>query len=182
MRPQPLICVHDVEASSRWYQRLLVVEVRMAAPPLINKRTMKIPITGGCACGAIRYECTAEPVAMFCCHCRDCQRASGGAGNYVMIMPAESFKFTRGAPRYHFTASAAIGHHKRGFCAECGSRLTGGENREGSSESSESTPVAWMTRVGFVRSSTFLPRMRSRGIKWTRRFQNTTNMRRDVEP
>jgi hypothetical protein len=23
MRPQPLICVRDVEASSRWYQRLL---------------------------------------------------------------------------------------------------------------------------------------------------------------
>jgi catechol 2,3-dioxygenase-like lactoylglutathione lyase family enzyme len=23
MRPQPLLCVHDVEASSRWYQRLL---------------------------------------------------------------------------------------------------------------------------------------------------------------
>ena len=105
----------------------------LGAPPLINKRTMKIPFTGGCACGAVRYECTAEPVAMFCCHCRDCQRASGGAGNYVVVMPANSFKFTRGAPRYHFTASAAIGHHKRGFCAECGSRLTGGENREGTS-------------------------------------------------
>ena len=43
------------------------------------------------------------------------------------------FKFTRGAPRYHFTASAKFGHHQRGFCAECGSRLTGGENPEGTS-------------------------------------------------
>ena len=94
---------------------------------------MKIPFTGGCACGAIRYECAAEPSAMFCCHCRDCQRASGGAGNYVVIMSADSFKFTRGTPRYHFTASAKFGHHKRGFCAECGSRLTGGENPEGTS-------------------------------------------------
>jgi hypothetical protein len=51
----------------------------------------------------------------------------------VVIVPANSFKFTRGRPRYHFTASAAIGHHKRGFCAKCGSRLTGGENREGTS-------------------------------------------------
>jgi hypothetical protein len=94
---------------------------------------MKIPFTGGCACGAIRYECTAEPLAMFQCHCRDCQRASGGACNYVTIVPANSFRFTRGSPRSHFTASAAIGHHKRGFCAECGSRLTGGENPEGTS-------------------------------------------------
>jgi len=94
---------------------------------------MKTPFTGGCACGAVRYECTAEPVAMFCCHCRDCQRASGGAGNFVVLMPVDSFKFTRGTPRYHFTASAKFGHHKRGFCTECGSRLTGGENREGTS-------------------------------------------------
>jgi len=92
---------------------------------------MKIPFTGGCACGAIRYECTAEPLAMLQCHCRDCQRATGGACSYVVIVPAESFKFTRGLPCYHFTTSAAVGQHKRGFCAECGSRLTGVENREG---------------------------------------------------
>jgi hypothetical protein len=94
---------------------------------------MKLPFTGGCACGAIRYECSAEPNSMFKCHCRDCQRATGGASSCVIIVPADSFKLTRGSPRYHFTASAAIGHHKRGFCSECGSRLTGGENREGTS-------------------------------------------------
>ena len=95
--------------------------------------SIKIPFTGGCACGAIRYECNAEPAVMFQCHCRDCQRVTGGAGSYVVIVPANSFKLTHGALRYHFTASAASGHHKRGFCAECGSRMTGGENREGTS-------------------------------------------------
>ena len=38
-----------------------------------------VPFTGGCACGAIRYECSAEPVMNVICHCRDCQRASGSA-------------------------------------------------------------------------------------------------------
>jgi hypothetical protein len=33
---------------------------------------------GGCMCGAVRYECTATPMFMGNCHCRDCQRASGG--------------------------------------------------------------------------------------------------------
>ncbi len=39
---------------------------------------MKIPFTGGCVCGAIRYECSAEPIMMFKCHCRDCQHVTGG--------------------------------------------------------------------------------------------------------
>jgi hypothetical protein len=94
---------------------------------------MKTPFTGGCGCGAIRYQCTAEPLEMFQCHCRDCQRASGGACSCVVVVPAESFKLTRGAPRYHFTQSTAGFQHKRGFCPECGSRITGGQDAEGTS-------------------------------------------------
>lgn len=89
---------------------------------------MNAPFSGGCACGAIRYECTAEPVAMFKCHCRDCQRAAGGAFTPVVVVPADSFKLTRGTPRYYHTPSAAGGRHQRGFCADCGSRVTAGGN------------------------------------------------------
>jgi hypothetical protein len=70
---------------------------------------------------------------MFKCHCRDCQRATGGGFACAILVAADSFKFTRGKPRYHLTSRASGGHHKRGFCPECGSRLTGGENAEGSS-------------------------------------------------
>ena len=89
--------------------------------------TITTPFSGGCACGAIRYECTAEPVVMFYCHCRDCQRAGGGAFAAAVLVPAEAFRLTQGSLRYHFTSSASGGRHKRGFCAECGSRITGGE-------------------------------------------------------
>jgi hypothetical protein len=39
---------------------------------------MSTNFTGGCACGAIRYEVSAEPIVMFNCHCRDCQKTTGG--------------------------------------------------------------------------------------------------------
>ena len=84
---------------------------------------MKTPFTGGCSCGAIRYESAAEPIMMFKCHCRDCQQATGGAFVPGMLLPREAFRFTRGQLRYHFTPSAAGGQPKRGFCAECGSSL-----------------------------------------------------------
>jgi hypothetical protein len=96
---------------------------------------MKIPFTGGRSCGAIRYECTAEPIMMLNCHCRDCQRATGGRYAAAVLMPAESFRVTRGQLRYHFTPSIARGKHKRGFCPECGSRITGGEFEAGDSPS-----------------------------------------------
>ena len=86
---------------------------------------MTIPFYGGCACGAIRYECTAEPLHMFCCHCRDCQQASGGPYSPAVLVPSKAFKLTRGSPRYYTTPSVSGGTHTRGFCADCGSRLLG---------------------------------------------------------
>ena len=91
---------------------------------------MKIPFSGGCTCGAIRYECTAEPIMMLKCPCRDCQQLTGSAFVPAVLVPAEAFRLTRGQLRYHFTSSIARGKHKRGFCPECGSRVTGGEFEE----------------------------------------------------
>jgi len=91
---------------------------------------MKIPFTDGCACGAIRYECAGEPIMMLKCHCRDCQQLTGSAFVPAVLVPAEAFRLTRGQLRDHFTPSIARGKHKRGFCPECGSRVTGGEFEE----------------------------------------------------
>jgi len=88
---------------------------------------MNIPLTGGCSCGAICYECTAEPLMMLKCHCRDCQHVTGGGFAAAVLVPAEAFRLTRGQLRYHFTPRLGGDRHKRGFCPECGSRITGGE-------------------------------------------------------
>src|SRR5215813_8444896 len=65
-------------------------------------------ITGGCACGAIRYEVTAEPIVMFNCHCRDCQKTTGGGYTPVCYAPANGFKITKGTPKYYSTGSEVI--------------------------------------------------------------------------
>lgn len=89
---------------------------------------MKIPFTGGCACGEVRYECRAEPIMMFRCHCRDCQRVSGSPFVAAVLVPDSAFRLTKGELRYHLLPSEAGGYHKRGFCEKCGSRITGGES------------------------------------------------------
>ena len=67
---------------------------------------------------------------MFKCHSRDCQQVTGGGFVAGLLVPASAFRLTKGQLRYHFTPSAAGGKHKRGFCAECGSRITGGQSDE----------------------------------------------------
>jgi len=84
------------------------------------KPSIQIPFTGGCACGAIRYESIAEPVMMLHCHCRDCQRASGGPFSSYVIVPAEAFRLLQGSPRFHASPSERGGMTRRGFCPECG--------------------------------------------------------------
>ena len=93
----------------------------------------------------IRYECTAEPITMFNCHCRDCQRASGTAFSAVVYVTAKAFKITKGSPRDYSTSSEAVGHTKRGFCADCDSRLFGG----GTERDKVSMLRAWMIRSLF---------------------------------
>ncbi len=85
--------------------------------------------SGGCACGAIRYEVSAEPLAMLNCHCRDCQRASGGGSSSVVAVPAAAFALVKGEPRYWSTRGDAGHVARRGFCPTCGSPLVAGSSR-----------------------------------------------------
>jgi hypothetical protein len=84
---------------------------------------MDVPFFGGCACGAVRYECSAAPVAMVNCHCRDCQRAGGTGFSPTVVVPADSFRLLRGEPkRYSITADSGHTAH-RAFCGACGAPL-----------------------------------------------------------
>lgn len=77
------------------------------------------PLTGGCACGAVRYECSSEPLVMFNCHCSECRRASGGAFVTVAVVPQASLTIT-GSAKAHRTVGDAGRWTDRFFCADCG--------------------------------------------------------------
>jgi hypothetical protein len=76
-------------------------------------------VTGGCLCGQIRY--TAEVFLQNgnICHCTTCQKSTGQPAEIVVLIRAGTLHYTKGQPKY-FTTSAS---GKRGFCAECGSRI-----------------------------------------------------------
>src|SRR4051794_36115673 len=79
-------------------------------------------LTGGCACGAIRYEAETDSVAMFNCHCRDCQRASGSAYAALVALPKGAVR-VKGEVRYHRLIGASGMAIERGFCPNCGSQV-----------------------------------------------------------
>lgn len=83
---------------------------------------MTMPYTGCCACGAISYAITGEPVAMNDCQCRICQRDSGtGHGSYLTFVGAEVE--TRGAPSFwEFVGDSGTRRH-RAFCPACGTAV-----------------------------------------------------------
>jgi hypothetical protein len=77
-------------------------------------------MTGGCQCGRIRYAAEVEGDHAYLCHCRMCQRATGGvAAAFRNIAQADVTWTTREPDRY---ASSPIA--SRGFCAACGTPLT----------------------------------------------------------
>ena len=81
------------------------------------------PKTGGCLCGAVRYELTAEPIAQVACHCRACQRASGGSPTLGMVVPKAALKITQGEPRFYWSAGDTGAKVGRAFCGACGAPL-----------------------------------------------------------
>ena len=77
--------------------------------------------SGGCACGAIHYEISGEPLVMGDCQCRDCQRQSGtGHGSYLTFPSKESVTLKGNAT--HRNVIGDSGNVKtHAFCPSCGS-------------------------------------------------------------
>jgi hypothetical protein len=85
-------------------------------------------MTGGCACGRIRYTVTVEPNEAYLCHCRMCQRATGSVSIAFASFPVKGIHWER-EPNWYDSSPIA----RRAFCRECGTSL-GFRFQEGSGD------------------------------------------------
>jgi hypothetical protein len=60
---------------------------------------MKLPQTGGCQCGKVRYEITQEPLSVYTCHCLDCQKLTSSAFSLGVVVPESGFRLSGIKPR-----------------------------------------------------------------------------------
>ena len=75
---------------------------------------------GGCACGAIRYETSGEPIFQNHCQCIDCQKRSGtGHGSYMTFGRRADMAITGEASTWR-VASASGNEKIHAFCPTCG--------------------------------------------------------------
>ena len=79
--------------------------------------------TGRCQCGEIRYESVGQPLALYICHCRECQKQSASAFGISLEVPQAGFRVTQGTPQYWSRATDSGRQLKCAFCPTCGSRL-----------------------------------------------------------
>lgn len=80
-------------------------------------------IAGGCLCGGVRYESTAEPKFVGVCHCTHCQKISGSAFSVNIIVPIDTVSMTTGSLATYQDTSESGRMLIRKFCKTCGSSL-----------------------------------------------------------
>lgn len=78
---------------------------------------------GGCACGAIRYKLTAAPLIVHACHCRDCQRLTGGAFATNIWIERGCVEIEHAKLRSVMLAGGTGKPHEVLSCPDCGTAI-----------------------------------------------------------
>lgn len=79
-------------------------------------------LSGGCLCGAVRYQSTADPKLVGHCYCVDCRKASGTDHGTHLVTPEDGFTVSGEVKFYDHPADSG-NIVSRGFCPQCGSAI-----------------------------------------------------------
>jgi hypothetical protein len=77
-------------------------------------------LSGGCMCGAVRYEVSGDPFLVSHCHCQSCRKHNGGPVVTLAGYLKDQVRFS-GDQRSLYESSPGVG---RAFCSKCGTPLT----------------------------------------------------------
>eukprot|EP01117_Protostelium_nocturnum_P019993 TRINITY_DN8814_c0_g1_i1.p1 TRINITY_DN8814_c0_g1~~TRINITY_DN8814_c0_g1_i1.p1 ORF type:complete len:140 (-),score=30.42 TRINITY_DN8814_c0_g1_i1:37-456(-) len=81
-------------------------------------------LNGHCLCGDIEFKIEGEPVAVYLCHCKDCQTISGSCfGTTSAKAEPKNFKILKGEPKHYETKSDAGNIVAKMFCPRCGTNI-----------------------------------------------------------
>lgn len=131
-------------------------------------------VTGGCACGEVRFAFYEPITFQAACHCRACQYASGGGPAYVVGVPRDQFRVTKGHPAQFATLSESGNLVTRVFCNLCGTPLY---------SFTEGQPDRYSVKVGALdEPRRFKPKLQawtSEAPPWHRKFAFATRFRRN---
>ncbi len=82
-------------------------------------RHVELPLTGGCACGRIRYEISVAPIDAGYCHCGLCRLTTGAVMLAWATVPVDGFRYTVGEPSVYHSSEWG----ERRFCPHCGAQF-----------------------------------------------------------
>jgi hypothetical protein len=80
------------------------------------------PYTGGCLCGAVRWQLDQRPLAVNACHCMDCKKSTGATNVLMLLAQSEAFSSSGETQVYRKRADSGreLDIHR---CARCGTRM-----------------------------------------------------------
>lgn len=80
-------------------------------------------LTGGCLCGAVRYELRRSPVWAHNCHCSRCRKSGGAAFASNLFLPDDALFYTKGEDQLRSFKVPGAERFTHVFCSRCGSSL-----------------------------------------------------------
>jgi hypothetical protein len=79
--------------------------------------------SGGCNCGAVRYVLRAAPLTAYICHCHLCQKRTGAAFSFSLVVPADAVEVVKGEAQVRERIGSDGEASFSAACPSCHSRL-----------------------------------------------------------
>ncbi len=116
---------------------------------------LKLPLSGGCQCGQLRYKITEQPLTLYCCHCTECQAQSSSAFGMSLRVMASGVEFEGNYNSYLRDEGNPLAVEGI-FCPNCGTRVVHQDRGEDSGSSVKAGTLddkSWLKPVGHIWAS-----------------------------